>query len=389
MMLRRATEKICRIYNGYYEIHFPESATLEDYLCYTGDDDHNAMVSRFLSVVRKEQRDRLEWLRVWGDECVFMEENPDQIRHNADKLYLNVKKMMVYMMEATKEMCLRIDHMENLQGRSFADDILPGYQSEEELEALEEQRQKEQRKSSMSKIKLIASDLDGTLLLNFAKNCNPELFPIVEELTRKGIYFVPASGRQYVNLQKLFAPVKDDIMYLCENGALVMHSDQVLVKKQFEDSLALDICHTVMDHPDCEIVISGERTSYLIPKSKDFVTHVRDVGGNHVTVIDAPERIEEPIIKVSYFTQPEKQEKATAEFREKYPDDRCIIVTKEIGERLGIAPDEMAAFGDNENDRAMLEFVGHPYLMEVCNPTMENIVAERCKKVEDTLKQFL
>ena len=115
--------------------NFPESATLEEYLCYTGDDDHNAMVSRFLSVVRKEQRDRLEWLRVWGDECVFMEENPDQIRHNADKLYLNVKKMMVYMMEATKEMCTRIDHMENLQGRSFADDILPGYQSEEELEA--------------------------------------------------------------------------------------------------------------------------------------------------------------------------------------------------------------------------------------------------------------
>ena len=60
------------------------------------------MVSRFLSVVRKEQRDRLEWLRVWGDECVFMEENPDQIRHNADKLYLNVKKMMVYMMEVFK-----------------------------------------------------------------------------------------------------------------------------------------------------------------------------------------------------------------------------------------------------------------------------------------------
>ena len=82
----------------------------------------------------------------------FMEENPDQIRHNADKLYLNVKKMMVYMMEATKEMCLRIDHMENMQGRSFADDILPGYQSEEELEALEEQRQKEQRKSFWSSL---------------------------------------------------------------------------------------------------------------------------------------------------------------------------------------------------------------------------------------------
>ena len=86
MMLRKATEKICRIYNGYYEINFPESATLEEYLCYTGDDDHNAMVSRFLSVVRKEQRDRLEWLRVWGDECVFMEENPD-IEVQNDSIY--------------------------------------------------------------------------------------------------------------------------------------------------------------------------------------------------------------------------------------------------------------------------------------------------------------
>ncbi len=127
-------------------------------------------------------------------------------------------------------------------------------------------------------------------------------------------------------------------------------------------------------------------------------------------MIDAPERIENQIIKVSYFTRPEKAgKKQLQSFVKKYPDDRCIIVTsgkplgrfytawneqkvpplKEIGERLGIAPDEMAAFGDNENDRAMLEFVGHPYLMEVCNPTMENIVAERCKKVEDTLKQFL
>ena len=73
-----------------------------------------------------------------------------------------------------------------------------------------------------------------------------------------------------MNLQKLFAPVKDDIMYLCENGALVMHSDQVLVKKQFEDSLALDICHTVMDHPDCEIVISGERNFLSDSKVKRF-----------------------------------------------------------------------------------------------------------------------
>ena len=52
MMLRKATEKICRIYNGYYEINFPESATLEEYLCYTGDDDQDVYKRQANSYLR-------------------------------------------------------------------------------------------------------------------------------------------------------------------------------------------------------------------------------------------------------------------------------------------------------------------------------------------------
>ena len=260
----------------------------------------------------------------------------------------------------------------------------------------------------MSEIKLIASDLDGTLLLDGAQNCDPELFPLIEELTRKGIYFVAASGRQYHSLQRLFAPVKDKIIYLCENGALVMHNDQVQVKSAMEDELALAICRAIINRPDCEIVISGERTCYLVPKKPEFVTHVRDVVGNHVTVIDCPERIEEEIIKISYFTPPEKQKEATEQFLSMFSDKNCEITIsgnrwvdfvargtgkgsamEKLGKRLGIAPAEMAAFGDNENDRTMLNLVGHPYLMESCNPTMRDIQATYCKKVEESLKEIL
>jgi hypothetical protein len=60
-----------------------------------------------------------------------------------------------------------------------------------------------------------------------------------------------------------------------------------------------------------------------------------------------------------------------------------------IGEGLGIDPAEMAAFGDNENDRSMLELVGHPYLMKNCNPTMEDLSAIRCSSVEEELKKLL
>lgn len=258
-----------------------------------------------------------------------------------------------------------------------------------------------------TKIKLIASDLDGTLLLNEAKTCNPDLFPLVEELTKQGVYFMPASGRQYPSLQRLFAPVKDKIMYLCENGALVMHLDQVLMKRQFEDDLALRLCHAVMDHPDCEVLISGECTSYIIPKDNAFAKYIRDDIGNNITVIHKPEQIKEPIMKVSYYTPADKRDKATADFKQQFQEN-CLIVTsgnrwvdfaplgtskgaalKVIGERLGIQPEEMAAFGDNENDRTMLEFVGHPYLMENCNPTMRDVKARSCHTVEESLKEIL
>lgn len=258
-----------------------------------------------------------------------------------------------------------------------------------------------------NKIRLIASDLDGTLLLHGTQQCNAEVFPLIEKLVERGVYFVPASGRQYPSLQKLFYPVRDKVTYLCENGSLVMHLDQAIVKRQFEDELAMELSRAILEQPECEVLISGERTSYVIPKHKEYVRHLREDVGNNVSVVDSPEWIEEPIIKISFFTAAENS-KTVEELLAPRFDSRCLRVTsgnewidfmplgtskgsalRSIGEALGIKPEEMAAFGDNENDRTMLGYVGHPYIMEECNPTMLDIPANRCSKVEDTLKMIL
>lgn len=146
MALRRAAENICHIYNSYYKIGFPESVPLEDYLCYTSNEEHNVMVSRFLSVVRTEQRDRLEWLRVWGDECIFMDENPEELQKNPDKIYINAKKMMVHMLMVTREMCEKIDGMKGIEDRGFEEAELPGYLSPAESENGEKEGKKEKWK---------------------------------------------------------------------------------------------------------------------------------------------------------------------------------------------------------------------------------------------------
>ena len=51
-------------------------------------------------------------------------------------------------------------------------------------------------------IRLICSDIDGTLLQYGRKELEGEIFEQIRELHRRGILFCPASGRQYTSLRK-------------------------------------------------------------------------------------------------------------------------------------------------------------------------------------------
>lgn len=125
IVLRKTAEYICRIYNLYYEVGFTKETSLEEFLCYTDNETHNAMVSRFLSVVRKEQRDRLNKLRVLGDDCIWGENAPDQGMTLEERMSLNVKHMMDTMMDTLKDMCKKINKRDDVADKVFLEDILP------------------------------------------------------------------------------------------------------------------------------------------------------------------------------------------------------------------------------------------------------------------------
>lgn len=69
-------------------------------------------------------------------------------------------------------------------------------------------------------IKMVASDLDGTLLVNGSQSIPEEIFPLIKKLKDMGILFVAASGRQYANMRNLFAPVKDDMAFIGKTEVL-------------------------------------------------------------------------------------------------------------------------------------------------------------------------
>ena len=231
-------------------------------------------------------------------------------------------------------------------------------------------------------IKMIASDIDGTLLQNGETALRPELFPLIERLLEKGIYFCAASGRQYTCLLGLFAPVADRIHYICENGTLTFAPDGTAISKEpIPRKDALEMIDSILNMEHCEVLISGANVSYLLPKEPAYVDRIRYVNKNNVAVVESLDDIPEEILKVASFCK-----KGAAAYDASMGDPwRNVFHVALAGEQwldfttankgsgmeallevLGITAKEVMAFGDNFNDLSMLELVGHPYIIENC-----------------------
>ncbi|MEI3220977.1 MAG: HAD hydrolase family protein [Dorea sp.] len=64
-------------------------------------------------------------------------------------------------------------------------------------------------------IKLIASDIDGTLLTNHGQIVFERTADLIRRLIDKGIYFTAASRRQYSNTRPMFDPPMAEYLLCC------------------------------------------------------------------------------------------------------------------------------------------------------------------------------
>ena len=92
-------------------------------------------------------------------------------------------------------------------------------------------------------IKMICSDIDGTLLQYGRKKLEGEIFDQIRALHDRGILFCPASGRQYTSLRLLFAPVADCCVFLCENGGVLFKDEHCIAENPMPRALAEEIAH--------------------------------------------------------------------------------------------------------------------------------------------------
>ena len=246
----------------------------------------------------------------------------------------------------------------------------------------------------MSKVKLIAIDLDGTLL-NDKKEIMPRTYRALRKASEEGVYVVLASGRPIKGMMHLIKELKLD-----EKENYVINFNGASVNKTLDLSSIYNCSLTIEEMLEIEefavkhnihshAFINGDLYLEENAKYSDVeanINHIEpilckysDFNSNDVVnkymFADEPSKLEEiyPLIPSSLF------DKYTVVFSAKFfleflnKETNKGKALKALCEYLNIDPSEVMAIGDEENDLSMLEYAGHKIAMDNANVKLKNI----------------
>ena len=232
-------------------------------------------------------------------------------------------------------------------------------------------------------IKLIASDIDGTLVENSTAVLHSEMFDLIKKLKQKGILFCAASGRQYQSIANMFEPVKDDIIFLAENGAHIRYQGKDISLIEMQREHIVDIVHTIRkENVHGDYIVSTNDGSIMDTKNQEFIDLIQYGYRNKFRLVEDVLNEDVPIIKIAAYQKnsirelgeslliPAFSNKVKATMAgEEWVDYMHASVDKgdalqTIQKYFNITKEETIAFGDNSNDIGLLNAAGRGFAVE-------------------------
>ncbi len=237
-------------------------------------------------------------------------------------------------------------------------------------------------------IKMIASDMDGTFLNERGVYDRSRFETILQELQKRDIRFVAASGNNMARLNLIFDGLSDQLTFVAENGAHLVEQGQTLIRH----SLASSDFQEFLDYfgeklAPYRAIVSGERSSYILKtatlditpgmitaKEKEtFLAHIKQVDD----FLEIP--VQERISKITMMLLDADYQKIMTEFNQHFTGNLVAVSSgygaldfiqggihkawglKVLMKRYGIDQEELMTFGDGGNDIEMLALTKHSY----------------------------
>lgn len=255
----------------------------------------------------------------------------------------------------------------------------------------------------MSRLRgLIASDVDGTLLNYGEPELPARLFDLIRLGNSQGWLFAAASGRDYSSLRRIFAPVRELVYFISTNGAQIYYHDELLLESSIPDETASELAEDI-EARGFEALVSSRGYSMIKEGRPAFRQRMLNFG-NHIVEVPHFKRFKDPVVKIAAHcaggAAPER-----AAFAERWEKDFHVAVAgpcwidfnmtnkgralEELAGKLGFKREQVYAFGDQQNDLAMLDWAGHAWLMRHAAPDLRARGYSLADNVPDVMAEII
>ena len=220
-------------------------------------------------------------------------------------------------------------------------------------------------------IKMIVTDIDGTLLPEASPTPSPEVSEVIGELLDLGIRVVLASGRPYSSLRNLFPTLREKLTYLCSNGSVVMEGEEPLQAVPIGDEQEIMRALTFARGRGQAWHIDSWSKSYTETDDQAYLDMVTGVGVE-IEKVENVQALGIPITKLSIVypdgPDPHFHDADIESYKDTFSVAPAGLVfmdfnkkgvskgsaVQHLCETYGIGPDEYMVFGDAMNDLSML-----------------------------------
>ena len=239
-------------------------------------------------------------------------------------------------------------------------------------------------------IKLIATDMDGTLLDPKGQLDLPRLEKILDQLEERGIRFVIATGNEIHRVKQLLGHLTERVVLIVANGARIFEGNQLLQAQTWDDDM-VDRALEFFKGRECQnqFVVTSMNGGFVkegtvFTELENFMTpEMIELFYQRMNFVEELEsHLFGGVLKMSLVVGEERSDSVLEEINQLFNGHvqavssgyGCIDILQagihkawglqELLKRWDIKAEEIMAFGDSENDVEMLQLAGIAYAME-------------------------
>jgi len=258
---------------------------------------------------------------------------------------------------------------------------------------------------------MIAIDLDGTLLDDDKRYDQKRFDQLAEKLKENDVHLAIATGNQHVKAIEFFDELKDELIFITDNGSTIHLGDELHYSKTLGADDYQSFISKLPDFLQDKMVISTH--GHAIISEGDHPESFMEAAKNHYPNIHRESDltdIDVPIIKVTLKFD-EEEAVDVEEIESILPETWRLtqsgfgfydIVSKGISKLTAvkqlqglydIKTEEIVAFGDSDNDYELLAAIPNSYAMadsteKVREATKHTIGSNNENAVIDTLEKM-